>query len=184
MNAKKLGVLLVILCMYGFSTFAAKLVDSDQQLIKQQLIFKPKFELNLSEKITEAINNGIAVTFVVQAKLNQSVDWWFNNTISSKLHTYKLHYYSMSRQYQLHNVSLDNRQNFISLDLLIKQLSEETEFVFDLEQGGDYIETRIFLDKQALPSTMQLPTVFDQDWNINSDWQKVTIELPSKAADE
>ncbi len=184
MNAKKTGLLIGLLCLLSFSSFAAKLLDSEQLFTKQQLLFKPRFELTIAEKIIEAINNGIAVTFVVQAKLNQDVEWWFDSVISNKIQTFKLHYYSMSRVYQLHNISRDNTQNFVSLDLLLKQLSEETEFDFDLSQGGDYIETRIFLDKQALPSTMQLPTVFDQDWNINSDWQKIVIEQPSKTSNE
>ncbi|MEZ5471049.1 MAG: DUF4390 domain-containing protein [Marinicella sp.] len=184
MMKKKLGLLFGLLSLLSFSAFTAKLLNNDQHFVNQQLLFKPKFELAVSDQITEAINNGITITFVVQAKLQQTVDWWFDSTISSKLYTFKLHYYSMSRIYLLHNITTDSSQNFVTLDQLLEQLSQETEFSFDMAQGGDYIETRIFLDKQALPSTMQLPTVFDQDWNINSDWQIVAIKQPVSATDE
>jgi hypothetical protein len=58
-------------------------------------------------------------------------------------------------------------------------LASQTEFEFTDFTNNHYLEARIFLDKQALPSTMQLPIVFDQDWNINSDWERVTIKEQS-----
>jgi hypothetical protein len=184
MNLKNICLIFVLLITVSGVSNSAKLIEANQQIINQKLFFKPKFELDVSEKIAEAINSGIAVTFVVQASLFEDVNWWVDKKISSKIQTFKLHYYSMSRQYQLNNISNDNRQNYASLEQLLEQLSTETEFIFDLDQSSDYIETRIFLDKQALPSTMQLPTVFDQDWNINSDWQQVPITRASLQDDE
>lgn len=175
MTDRNFGLILVLLMLSGGFLHAAKLLDTEQYYLNQKLHFNPKFSLEISDKIAEAVNNGIAVTFVAQANMVKNVDWWFDTTIQHNIQTFKLHYYSMSRLYQLENVSRHTQQNFISLELLLEQLSKETEFVFGPDVDGDYIETRIFLDKQALPSIMQLPTVFDQDWNINSDWQSVPI---------
>lgn len=184
MKLKFLSLILVLLISVSGVSNSAQLIEADQQIINNKLYFKPKFKLNISDKIAEAINNGIAVTFVVQASMYEEMDWWIDKNISNKIQTFQLRYYSMSRAYQLYNKSNGNEQNLASLELLINQLSKETEFVFDLTQNSDYIETRIFLDKQALPSTMQLPTVFDQDWNINSDWQQVPVTSAVRQSDE
>ena len=162
----------LLLC---YPAMSAELTGTDQQLFGNELIIKPQFKLSVSKKIEEAINNGIVITFVVQAKLMQNQDWWFDSPISSKIQTFKLRYFTLSRQYQLNNISLNIKQNFASLDQLLQFLATQTEFGFTDFTPNHYLETRIFLDKQALPSTMQLPIVFDQDWNINSDWEVVKI---------
>ena len=54
-------------------------------------------------------------------------------------------------------------------------MSQQTSFKFKINDQADYLQSRIFLDKQALPSIMQLPNVFDADWNLNSGWQQVAL---------
>jgi hypothetical protein len=157
----------------------AELTGTDQQIIGKELIIKPQFKLAISKKIEEAINSGLVITFVVQARLMLPKDWWFDSLISNKFQTFKLRYFTLSRQYQLNNISLKNKQNFPSLDQMLLFLASQTEFEFTDFTNNHYLEARIFLDKQALPSTMQLPIVFDQDWNINSDWERVTIKEQS-----
>ena len=141
-----------------------------------ELLINPQFDLVISDKVREAINNGIVITFVMQAKLFKQVNWWFDSEISSKTHTYQLRYFSLSRQYQLIHRGSDDKQSFVTLEQLLDHISTRSQFRFNQFTDATYSETRLFLDKQALPSTMQLPTVFDQDWNINSGWQRVALE--------
>ncbi len=173
----------LILLTTIFATFtlveAAELIDIKQQYTVGELLVTPEFKVELSDEIEEAINSGIVITFVVQVKLMDEVSWWLDSEISSKIQTFKLRYFSLSRQYELNNISQKSIQTFVTLDLLLNHLSTKTQFNFTKSNAADYLETRIFLDKQALPSTMQLPIVFDPDWNINSDWQKAKVKSPS-----
>ena len=141
-----------------------------------ELLINPQFELVISDKVKEAINNGIVITFVIQTRLFKQVDWWFDSEISSKTNTYQLRYFSLSRQYQLIHRGSDDKQSFVTLEQLLDHISSRSQFRFNQFADATHSETRLFLDKQALPSTMQLPTVFDQDWNINSGWQRVPLE--------
>jgi len=34
---------------------------------------------------------------------------------------------------------------------------------------------RIMLDKRALPTVMQLPTLFNPDWDIDTEWHKQKV---------
>jgi len=177
-------ILMIWALMISFSTIeAAELVSIKQQYIADELLITPEFKLAFSEEIKEAINSGIVITFVVQANLMSRVSWWFDRTSSSKIQTFKLRYFSLSRQYELNNISQNNIQTFVTLDLLLNHLSTKTQFNFQSPISADYVETRLFLDKQALPSTMQLPIVFDQDWNINSDWQSADLIAPPRTAE-
>ncbi len=151
-----------------------------QQVIGAEIHISPQFNVELSAKVRQAIENGIVITFVMQAKLNQSVNWWPDTTIESKIQTFQVRYFSLSSQYQLHNRNQKSKLSFADLDQLLTHLGSKTNFVFAAGSQADYVLTRIFLDKQALPSIMQLPNVFDADWNLNSDWQ--TSGLDNKAA--
>ena len=169
---------LLLLC---FGLGAAELVSVKQQYSDEELIITPQFKLQLSEEIKEAINSGIVITFVIQVQMMKEVSWWYDSTISRKLQTFKLRYFSLSRQYQLNNISQKSIQTFVTLELLLNHLSGKTQFNFQKSNSADYIETKLFLDKQALPSTMQLPIVFDQDWNINSGWQQAKVMAAESA---
>ncbi len=168
--------------------FVSSLHATDYNGVKQQLVgneiqVKPQFEIQVSQKVRDAIESGIVITFVVQAKINQSVEWWFDTTMSSRIFTFEVRYFSLSSKYQLHNKNLKSKQSFVSLDQLLQHLGSETTFTFPADISGDYLLTRIFLDKQALPSIMQLPNVFDADWNLNSDWQATGLMDASTAAE-
>ena len=162
---------------------AAEFISLDQVMINQQLVITPHFDLGISKQVEDAINSGIVITFVIQATMKDQRDWWLDSTVSSKVMTFKLRYFSLSRQYQLHNLQLKQKFNFVTIEQMLDHLANNTRFEFSAGEVGDYIETRIFLDKQALPSTMQLPIVFDQDWNIQSHWQEITVNVQLNAGD-
>ena len=135
----------------------------------------PQYQVLPSGKVREAIDNGIVVNFVMQAKLYASKNWWFDSMLEHQAQTFAVRYFSLSSQYQLNNLRTKEKQSFITLDQLLDYLGQQTTFEFTANQDADYLSTRLFLDKQALPSTMQLPIVFDADWNLNTDWQQVPL---------
>ncbi|MCX7552878.1 DUF4390 domain-containing protein [Marinicella sp. S1101] len=169
------SVVLAMLLTWLHNSQAANIIRAEQSIQGQQLIIKPIYQLPISDKVVEAIDNGIVITFVMQVKLYQGIDWWFDTVISAGIKTFQVRYFSLGGLYQLHNIKTDEKLSFVSLDELLNHLGQEINFQFQLSPSVDYFETRIFLDKQALPSIMQLPNVFDQDWNFNSDWQRFDL---------
>lgn len=172
---KKACFLLCIWCTFSTQVKAVELISTQQKLDAKNLIFTPQFDLQISQKVIDAIDNGIVITFVYQAKLFESIQWWFDTVIESKIQTFEVRYFSLGSQYQLHHTNSKNKFSFVTLEELLEHMSQQTSFKFKTNQHADYFETRIFLDKQALPSIMQLPNVFDADWNLNSDWQNIAI---------
>lgn len=164
-----------MLLLFTVTLDAARLIDAKQEIIGEIHTFNPQFTLPISEKVIEAIDNGIVITFVMQTNLFQAIDWWFDKRLESKINTYQVRFFSIISLYQLHIIRTDEKLSFVSLDDLLSYLEKEVVFEFKQNNFASYFETRIFLDKQALPSIMQLPNVFDQNWNFNSDWQMVPV---------
>ncbi|MGJ8663158.1 MAG: DUF4390 domain-containing protein [Marinicella sp.] len=167
----------LMLLLFHAQVEATEFIKLDQQAINNSIQVTPHFNIQVSNKVRTAIDNGIVISFVIQAKLYQTVKWWFDTKVESKLQTIQVRYFSLSSQYQLHNINTKSKVSFASLDQLLEYLGSKTTFNFSSGNDGDYLETRVFLDKQALPSIMQLPNVFDADWNINSDWQSIPITI-------
>lgn len=168
-------IFIVTVCLLSMSLQAIELSSLKQQTDGQHLIITPKFQVDLTQKVIDAIDNGIVITFVYQAQLYQTKDWWFDTKIDSKSQAFEVRYISLLRQYQLLQTHSKTELKFITLNELLTHLGQQTTFEFKANSSIDYIETRIFLDKQALPSIMQLPNVFDADWNLNSDWQQTKV---------
>jgi len=178
----KTFIAFVMLCCFSPPSDAVELLDLQQKTDAKEILITPNFELIVSQKVIDAIDNGIVITFVYQAKLFETIDWWFDAVIENKIQTFELRYFSLGNQYQLHHLNSKIKFSFITLEELLKHLGQQTTFKFKANEQANYVETRIFLDKQALPSIMQLPNVFDADWNINSDWQKITLIKTTETA--
>ncbi len=176
-------VSLFVLCSVSSQLKAVELLSLEQKVDAQNLLVTPQFELQVSKKVSNAIDNGIVITFVYQAKLFETIDWWFDTVIESKIQTFEVRFFSLGSQYQLHHISSKNKFSFVTLEELLQHMSQQTTFKFQLDEQANYLKTRIFLDKQALPSIMQLPNVFDPDWNLNSDWQQVTLSRTQETAE-
>ena len=169
----------LLLIGWSLATHASEYQGVQVQWTDPELIITPQFDIQLSDKVTEAIQSGIVITFVIQVQLKQSVDWWLDRQINHKVQTFQVRYFSLSSQYQLHNRNANSKQSFVNLNGLLDHLGRATTFTFPAEPTADYLQTRLFLDKQALPSIMQLPNVFDPDWNLNSDWQIHQLSKPT-----
>ncbi|WP_223788027.1 DUF4390 domain-containing protein [Marinicella meishanensis] len=167
----------VLLLAWAWVTAATEFTGVDQQRLGPELLITPQFDIQLSDKVTQAIQSGIVITFVMQVQLKQSVDWWLDRQIDHKIQTMQVRYFSLSSQYQLHNRNTNTKQSFANLNGLLAHMGGATTFSFQAEPAADYLQTRLFLDKQALPSIMQLPNVFDPDWNLNTDWQVHPLNL-------
>lgn len=168
----------LLLIGWTLVTAAAEFKGVEAQWTGQELIITPQFDIQLSDKVREAIQSGIVITFVMQVQLKQSVDWWFDRQINHKVQTFQVRYFFLTSQYQLYNRNANTEQSFANLNGLLDHLGHATTFTFPADPAVDYLETRLFLDKQALPSIMQLPNVFDPDWNLNSDWQTHQLTAP------
>ena len=148
-----------------------------------QLTVNPQYSISTSEVIDEAINSGIVLSLIVKLHSHKTKDFWFDNTLDKQQQTLEIRYFSLSGQYQLHNIENDERNSFVSLSDLWQHIERRTTFKLPLSlaQEADYFSTRLRLDAGALPSAMQLPVLLSSDWRFKSDWFESQIVKPLSA---
>lgn len=132
-------------------------------------------DLELPGSVREAINRGVQVYFVAEAKVERPRWYWLPETIAERSISYRLSYHAITRAYRL---SIGNlHQNFETLDeALATMLRIRSWPVVDRSvlKPGEPVELafRFRLDQSQLPKPFQLSTLTSRDWNLSTDWER------------
>jgi hypothetical protein len=138
----------------------------------------PHLNFDTSLQIKEAIDNGVKIHIIAKTQLFELNDWWFDTITQNKKVTLEVSYFTLSKLYVVKNLSSGKQLSFNSYQQLwsgfeklmaVELISEATD--------NTWLKMRVMFDKRALPTVMQLPTLFDSDWDIDTEWhqQKVVI---------
>ena len=142
------------------------------------IVVTPQLEFSTSNEIKEAIDNGIRVQLIVKAQLYEPVSWWFDNSISSKYINLEISYYVLGEYYVVLNKNTDQRIGNIEYDRLWGQLDKLINIKLPkLNSKDPWIKLRIELDKGSLPTAMQLPVLFDENWDIDTAWFSQQVKV-------
>lgn len=139
----------------------------------------PELEFTTSKEIKDAIDNGIRVQLIVKANLFEPVSWWFDNSISSEYLQLEISYFLLGEYYVIKDKKTD--QSIISnneYNKLWDQLNKSISIKLPkLNSKDPWIKMRIMLDKGSLPTAMQLPVLFDDNWDIDTQWYAQQVKL-------
>lgn len=136
------------------------------------------FDIQLSPRLEEAVNRGVALYFVVDFELTRPRWYWFDAKPVQLSKTYKITYTPLLRQYRL---SVGNvYQNFTRLDEAVRVLARVRGWPAaekgTLGRDGPYLaQIRMRLDTSQLPKPFQLDAVGSRDWNLSSDWHRWNV---------
>jgi Domain of unknown function (DUF4390) len=136
------------------------------------------FDIQLSPRLEEAVNRGVALYFVVDFELTRPRWYWFDDKPVQVSKTYKITYTPLLRQYRL---AVGNvYQNFTRLDEVMRVMARVRGWPAadkgTLGKEGPYLaQIRMRLDTSQLPKPFQLDAVGSRDWNLSSDWYRWNV---------
>ncbi len=136
------------------------------------------FDIQLSPRLEEAVNRGVALYFVVEFELTRPRWYWFDEKPVQLSKTYKITYTPLLRQYRL---TVGNvYQNFTRLEEVVRVLARVRGWPAAekgaLRKEGPYqAQIRMRLDTSQLPKPFQLDAVGSRDWNLSSDWHRWNV---------
>jgi hypothetical protein len=136
------------------------------------------FDLQISQRLEEAVTRGVPLYFVVEFELSRPRWYWFDEKPVKLTQTYKITYTPLLRQYRL---SVGNLyQNFTRFDEVKRVLSRVRGWhVADKgafkKEGVYQANLRMRLDTGQLPKPFQLNAVASTDWALSSEWHRWTI---------
>ncbi len=143
------------------------------------------FDIVLGREVEDAINKGVALSFLVEFVLMEPNKYWFDQEAASASLSIRLSYHALSRQYLLH---VGNRQStFATLPEAIEELSKVRNWVAIDKSALDkaaikkenayYAMLRMRLDQSKLPKPLQVSAIGSESWNLISERHRWTPAL-------
>jgi len=145
---------------------------------KNNISVKPQLNFHTSPQIKEAIDNGIRINVIAKTDLFEPQSLWFDKSIKQKKITLEVSYFSLGKHYKIKNLKTDEQIGVNDYSQIWKEIEKLMVFEFpnSLITSKSWIKLRIMLDKGALPIAMQLPVLFDSNWDINTPWHKQKVK--------
>lgn len=141
------------------------------------------FQVELTPRIEEALQNGVALYFVVEFELVRPRWYWFDERAVASRLQYRLTYHPLSRQYRLWTGNL--HQPFISLAEVLRVLGRVHSWVVlerdQVSPDKTYeAAVRMRLDTTQLPKPFQVSAITSREWTLTSEWKRFVF-VPSLA---
>ena len=132
------------------------------------------FQIDLTPRIEDAVNNGVAVYFEADFELTRKRWYWFDERSVSRQLVLRLSYHALTRQYRVSSGAL--YQSFSTLPEALRVLSRVRSWQVlerdELVAGTEYqAGLRMRLDVTQLPKPFQLDALTSREWNLASEWR-------------
>ena len=144
------------------------------------------FSIPLPQRLEEAVNQGVALYFVVDLEVYRGRWYWWDQRVVQNTQTYRLSYHALTRQYRL--TVNGYQQSLPSLTEALRALSVLRAWkVAELDRlraGVSYeAYVRMRLDLTQLPKPFQITALTNRDWNLQAEWKRFNVspEMPKSA---
>lgn len=161
-------------CCFHVLANTSSIVIKGAELTLEGEVYKlnADLEIELDEKIREAINKGVSVEFLYMFELVSPRTFWFDKEIVSTSTSISVSYHALSRQYLVNQSGRQTSHEILSEAMieLIQLYDWKVLDHFKIKSDSEYkASLRVKLDKTKLPKAMQVEAIGSEDWNLASE---------------
>lgn len=171
----------VVLIMALVSAARAQVIDVRKFALEPAedgYVVNADFEFDLTARLEEALNSGVALYFVVEFELTRPRWYWFDERAASERLELRLSYNPLLRQYRLSTGSLHLASSSLAdaTNLMTRVRSWPVLERDRVQPDRSYVASlRMRLDTAQLPRPFQLSAMTDRDWNLASPWKRIAF---------
>lgn len=173
--SKKFSLLfgLMFCCFHVFANTSG-IVVKGAELTPEGEVYKlnADLEIELDEKIKEAINKGVSVEFLYTFELVRPQSFWIDKKIVSTSTSISVSYHALSRQYLVSQSGRQTSHEILSEAMIeLIQLYDWKVLERSMVQSNRKYKAslRVKLDQTKLPKAMQVEAIGSEDWNLASE---------------
>ena len=138
-----------------------------------------EFDFELKPRMTEALERGLALFFVVELELTRPRWYWFDEKAANPTLTYRLSYHALTRQYRISTGTL--QLGFPTLAEALGVMSHVRDWkIADrsaLKAGETYVaQVRMRLDPSQLPKPFQINAITSREWTLESESKRFAFD--------
>ncbi len=151
----------------------------DETLMKLDLVV----DIELPEYIAIALEQGFAVPLRFEFEIRAHRSSWFDDKAVSLKQRYLLNYQPMLDSYVVYDVNAAERHYFGDRKAAVHFV--EVVYNYPLLDIGNltldrdyYARIRFGVDTDALPQPLKASALWDNDWDLQSDWYELEVVRP------
>lgn len=129
-----------------------------------------QLQINLSNEVQIAVNNGVKLVFDCNYSEHQSL-WLTSRHEKRHHHQFELQRHSLSNRYVVRRDDLETQRIFRSMSEASAYISTQAILLYEFyHKQGDTDSVRITLNKYDLPGPMRLGAFLTGSWSVDSGW--------------
>ena len=151
-------------------------------LQQNHLYFNAQTRIQLPERVKQALLHEIPLTFVIQIEVRQPKSLLgldLSETLYQLQFKTTLQYYNFNQTFILMNQRNKKVKLFNQLDPALETLGTFEKFsimpITPPLKPNTQLRLRIYLERWQLPAPLLLETLYNSDWQLNSDWVEQTL---------
>ncbi|MEI7993869.1 MAG: DUF4390 domain-containing protein [Methylococcaceae bacterium] len=155
--------------------FATDVKQAEVTLQVDYYLLSADIVYQLSEKATEALQNGVPLFWDIQIKVLEQRDVLWNKTLVDTAIRYRLQYHALLNMYRVRNEGNGTVYNFSTLSAALDLMSTVRDYRLigksDLTPEKQYLlAVKVNFDRDALPLPLRPIAYVDPQWYLSSDW--------------
>ena len=151
----------------------------DNTLLRLNLVI----DSQIPDYILIAVDQGFAVPMMFEVEIRSSRRYWFDDRVVSLKQQYLLHHLPMLDSFVVLDVNTSERHYFDSRKAAVRFIEVVYNYpmldINNLAPGKEYYaRVRFGIDSDELPLPLKSSSLWDNDWDLKSDWFKWEVVRP------
>lgn len=170
------GFFVWLLPVSGFaSTSSVEVKNAEITLQGDSYVLSADIDYQLSARAKEALQNGVPLFWVLQIKLHQQRDYFWNKTLVNRSVRYRIQYHALLNMYRVRIENGGEMHNFSTLSAALSMMSAVRNLHI-IEKAGIvpgkryFAEMQVKLDRDSLPLPLRPIAYTNPQWYLFSDW--------------
>lgn len=153
----------------------SRVVDVHAEVREGVVFVDADLALSLHSKVIDAMRNSIALNLVVEARIAAPREWLWDRNLVTERRRLRLEYHALSRTWVVTDFTARETHTFTDLAGAVESLSRVRAWrLGPWESLADERrllgKMRVRLDVNKLPLPLRVPALFDDAWDVNSEW--------------
>jgi hypothetical protein len=185
LTLRQLGVCILLLFISHVANAAGFTIKEAHASFNQTaLSVDAKFDLQLSDAVSEALHNGVSIQLLTTLDLFTTRPYIWDPRIAQWGFTQQIRYHSLTNRYVLTSPQQQGSRSYASLSNLFSDIESfrfQTDILGDTlpaSKRGYKLQLRIVLDNSILPAPLRVMTHIYPSWKLRSNVYEWSI--PSK----
>ena len=157
--------------------------SADFNLDQSLLLLDLEVDSEIPDFISIAIDQGFSVPIMFEVEILASKRYWFDDRIVSLKQQYLMHYQPMLDSYVVFDVNSSERRYFDNRNSAVRFIEVVYNYpmlnIRNLAPDREYYaRVRFGIDADELPLPLQSNSLWDSDWDLQSDWYEWDLQSP------